>query len=60
MEILYFTLTAVLLYLAADWILRRIEAAAGRQLEYRSLIFFVILLGMALTSFALIRNLTGS
>ena len=60
MEILYFTLTAVLLYLAADWILRRIEAAAGKHLKYRSLIFFAILLGMALTSFALIRNLTGS
>ena len=60
MEIIYFTLTAVLLYLAADWILRRIEAASGKQLKYRNLIFFVILLGMALTSFTLIRNLAGS
>ena len=60
MEIIYFTLTAILLYLAADWILRRIETAAGKPLQYRSLIFFVILMTMAVTSFALIRNLTGA
>lgn len=59
MEIIYFTLAAILLYLAADWILRRIEAAAGKRLEYRSLIFFVILMTMAVTSFTLIRTLTG-
>lgn len=59
MEILYFTLTAVLLYLAADWILTRIEAAAGRPLEHRNLVFFAILLVMALVSFAIIRQYTG-
>ena len=59
MEVIYFTLTAILLYLAADWILRRIEVAAGKHLKYRNLIFFVILLTMAATSFALIRNLTS-
>ncbi|MGB5260210.1 MAG: hypothetical protein WBO34_06765 [Gammaproteobacteria bacterium] len=59
MQILYFTLTAIFLYLGADWILNRIEAAAGRRLEYRSIIFFVLLLVMALSSFALISHLTG-
>ena len=59
MEMLYYTVTAILLYLAADWILDRIETAAGRRFEYRSLIFFAILFGMALASFALIRHLAG-
>jgi len=59
MEILYFTLAAILLYFAADWILNRIENAAGRRLEYRSLVFFAILLAMALVSFSLIRRLGG-
>lgn len=59
MEVIYFTLTAILLYLAADWILRRMETAAGKRFEKRSLIFFAILITMAVTSFALIRNLTG-
>ena len=59
MEMLYFTLAAVLLYLGADWILNRIEVAAGRRFEYRNLIFFAILLFMALASFALIRLLSG-
>ena len=59
MEIIYFTLAAILLYLAADWILRRMETAAGKRFEKRSLIFFVLLVTMAVTSFALIRNLTG-
>ena len=56
MEILYFTLAAVLLYLGADWILRRIEVGVGRRLENRNIIFFVILLVMALSSFALINQ----
>ena len=59
MEVIYFTLTAILLYLAADWILRRMETAAGKRFEKRSLIFFAILMTMAVISFALIRNLTG-
>ena len=59
MEILYFTVAAIFLYVAADWILNRIEAAAGRRFEYRNLIFFAILVVMALTSFALIRHLSG-
>jgi len=59
MEILYFTFTAIFLYLGADWILNRVEAAVGRRLEYRSLIFFAILLVVALTSFTLIRNFSG-
>lgn len=56
---LYFTLAAIVLYVGADWILNRIEAAVGRRLEYRSIIFFVILLIMALSSFALIRHLSA-
>jgi hypothetical protein len=57
MEILYFTLAAILLYFAADWILSRIETAAGRRFKYRNLIFFALLLVMALTSFALIQQM---
>ncbi len=56
MEMIYFTLAAVVLYVGTDWILDRIEIAAGRRLEYRNLVFFVIMLTMAITSFALIRH----
>jgi hypothetical protein len=59
MEMIYYTLAGVFLYVAADWILDRIEIAAGRRLEYRSPVFFIILLAMALTSFALIRYFGG-
>ena len=59
MAAVYFTLAAICLYVAADWIVQRIEIAAGRRLEYRNLIFFTILLGMALTAFALIRHFAG-
>jgi hypothetical protein len=59
MEMIYYTLVALVLYVGADWILNRIEIAAGRRLEYRTLVFFVILLVMAMTSFALIRHFGG-
>ncbi|MDJ0709402.1 MAG: hypothetical protein QNJ14_03380 [Woeseiaceae bacterium] len=60
MSIVYFTLVAALLYLFSDWVLQRAEIVAGRRFEHRSLIFFCILLAMALTTFTLIGQLTGS
>jgi hypothetical protein len=60
MEVFYFTVTAILCYLIADWALKRVETMAGRRFEHRTLIFFAMLLGLALGSFALMRNLVGS
>jgi hypothetical protein len=60
METVYFTLAAIALYFVSDRILERIEIARGARLEHRSLVFFGILLGLALVSFALIRGLTGA
>ena len=59
MSVVYFTIVAIILYVAADWLLERVEVAAGRRLEHRSLIFFVILLTLALTSFSVIQYYTG-
>jgi hypothetical protein len=60
MSIVYFTLVAAILYLFSDWLLLRVEAAVGRRLEHRSLVFFCVLLTLALTSFTLIGQLTGN
>jgi hypothetical protein len=60
MEAVYYTITGVVLYLLADWILRSFEARAGRIFEHRTLVFFVLLLAMALVSFALIRRLAAA
>jgi hypothetical protein len=59
-EIIYFTLVAIGLYFASDWILARIETARGRQFENRSVIFFVIILVLALVSFQLLGRLMRS
>ena len=60
MSIVYFTLVAILLYFFSDWLLERIEQAAGKRLEHRSLVFFAILLTLAISSFSLIQNYTAS
>ena len=60
MQYVYFTLVAALLYLASAWIVDRIEIAAGKRFEYRSLLFFGILLTLALITFGLIRSYTGN
>ncbi len=59
MEILYFTATAVILYLVADLILLRMERTRGQPFKQRNLVFFAILLGLSLATFAFIRNLAG-
>jgi hypothetical protein len=60
MQFLYLIIATVVLYFFSDWLLRRIESALGRRLEQRSVVFFAILLGSILISFALIRHLAGS
>jgi surface polysaccharide O-acyltransferase-like enzyme len=60
MEFLLFAVVAVALFFLSDWLLRRIEATVGRELEQRTLVFFAIFLGSLLVSFALIRQLFGS
>ena len=57
MEMIYYTVAAVLLYLVSDWILNRIEISRGRRFEHRSLIFFAIILVLAVTLFNLIQHL---
>ena len=56
MTAVYYTAAGIILYLAADWILRWLEGREGRVFEYRTLVFFLLLAGMALGSFALIRT----
>ena len=60
MEAVYFTLMAIACYVISDWALKRMEVIAGRRFEYRTLIFFALILGLALVSFALIRDLSGA
>jgi hypothetical protein len=59
-EIIYFTLVGIGLYFASDWVLDRIESARGRRFENRSVIFFVIILVLAVVSFQIIGNLMRS
>lgn len=51
MEIVYFTLAGIGLYLFSDWLLDRIESARGKRFEYRSVIFFFIILALAVATF---------
>ncbi|MGD2138674.1 MAG: hypothetical protein PVF08_10490 [Gammaproteobacteria bacterium] len=57
MEMIYYTVAAVLLYLVSDWVLNRIEVSRGERFEQRTLIFFAIILVLAVTLFNLIQHL---
>ena len=59
MSAIWFTLVAIVLYLVSDWLLERVEVAVGKRLEHRSLIFFAILLSLALLTFSVIQAQTG-
>ena len=50
MAYVYYTLIGISLYLASDWLLDRIENAYGSRFQYRSLIFLVIILVLAVTT----------
>lgn len=59
MQFVYYTITAVILYVLSDWILVRIEANRGEPLKHRSVVFFVIILVLAVSSFKAIELLVG-
>ena len=56
-NLIAYTLAGIILYFGSEWILAQIENAAGRKFDNRNLIFFVIILILALSSFAAIRLL---
>ena len=56
MEILVFTLNAIVVYLLADWIIRALESKKGAALKNRQIIFFVVFLSLALISFNVLRT----
>ena len=60
MDIVYFTIIAIGLYFAADWILDRIERARGKRFENRQVVFFAIILPLALATFWLVRVLSAA
>lgn len=55
MEILIFTLNAIIVYLFSDWLVRQIEKHRGEVLKQRQIVFFVIFLVLALGSFQLLN-----
>jgi len=55
-EILLFTVVAVGLYFLTDWILRLIEQYRGEPLPNRSLVYFIIIMVLAVTSFQIIQR----
>jgi flagellar biogenesis protein FliO len=58
-DLVYFTLVAIGLYFGADWLLQRLERSRGRRFEHRQVVFFLIILPLALASFWLLRALSG-
>lgn len=59
MAYLYYTVAAVLLYLLSDWILNKIEQRVGKRLKYRSMVFFVIIMVLAVGLFEMIDRIVG-
>lgn len=56
-EILLFTLVAIVIYLVSDRVIRVIEARRGEVLKNRQVIFFAVFLVLALVSFRVLRIL---
>ena len=59
MDIVWFTLVAVALYFGADRLLDWIERRRGARFENRQVVFFAIILPLALVAFWLMRRVSG-
>jgi len=54
-EAIYFTIAAILLYVAADKILTTVERLRGGHFKNRSMIFFAIIMFLALGTFQILQ-----
>ena len=59
MENLYFFAVAIVLYVISNKILDVIEQKRGQRFENRTVIFFFIILSLAIVSFWVIRHLAS-
>ena len=57
LELVAFTIAGLVLYFISDWILNQIEIRRGARFENRSLVFFVIIMVLALVLFELIKRI---
>jgi len=57
MELIYYTLAALVLYGVSDYILNTIEVRMGKRLPNRSFIFLIIITILAMVSFTFIRTI---
>ena len=60
MQYVYYTIAAITLYFVSDWILLRIERARDKPFgAQRSLVFLIIIMVLAVSSFKLIEVLVN-
>jgi hypothetical protein len=55
-EVIYFTIAAILLYVAADKILVMIERLRGGHFKNRSLIFFALIMALSVGTFEVLQR----
>lgn len=60
LEIVAFTLVGIGLYFFSDWVLAMLEKIHGEPLPHRNIVFFVVILVLATSSFGIIRTLMQS
>lgn len=57
MELLYYTIAAIVLYGLSDFILNRIEIKMGKRLPNRSFIFLIIIMALSIGLFNLLQSI---
>ena len=59
MQFVYYTIAALILYVLSDQILIKIETWRGDRLKHRSLVYFVIILVLSVSTFKAIEIFVG-
>jgi len=61
MQYIYYTGAAIVLYFGSDWILGQIEKARGKPFgTQRSLVFLLIIMALAISSFKIIELMVNN
>ncbi len=60
LQILVFTITAILLYVFSDWLLGKMEQIRGKPFAARSMVFLIIILLLSVVTFEGLQKILSS
>ena len=60
LQMVYYTIAAIILYVVSDWILVQLEKWRGKPFASRNIAFFIIIMVLSVGAFEIVQRVVGT